>query len=545
MPRELYNEGRVLGYSVYEEYVKHALSENPNEEPATEREWLASQLNHGLSLLLKVKADTTKTGPHYIDIPFPENSKVSSAGSIVGSLFFGSGECDDLGWVKKVTDYGQGISNVFESHPYNEVASDYPTQDIEQFDEDQKKQILQYVKIQDGLVLQPGAWVDTESGSPQCDIVPNLNKKPTLRLVFCSTITSNFYILLTGFTHRSIISGISDIDTGSTSEVKYENGAILGPEVYPWGNKVLFTYPGIAAYYLRQGMVSTYDNLKIDNSEDSWQTVFTASYLRPGSGISIYGPNTPGGDIKIGAKIEPDPNKYIKVVQKSSIENDEVVTQLTHSKLLQGTGVFVQQPTKAAENLYISSKVSSTNNFLKVVHKTPSTKDDVAVELTPSKITAGTTSGIKVTQPTSPGGNVVLNVDISSTNSNFLKVTKQDGKIILTPLEIEGDGNVEAKIVDGKLKLSINVKNLTKLILSNANSAILKLLKQLLDKIGNGGHTINPDTGQINWNLNLHSDGSYDYSNARIPLGTMNIWGGSTECIICHYDTRAGDYWVQ
>ena len=31
---KIYNEGRVVGYSAYELYVKHSLSEDPNTPPA-------------------------------------------------------------------------------------------------------------------------------------------------------------------------------------------------------------------------------------------------------------------------------------------------------------------------------------------------------------------------------------------------------------------------------------------------------------------------------------------------------------------------------
>ena len=44
MPRQIWNEGRVVGYSAYEVYVKHALSVDPDHEPATEKEWLASMM---------------------------------------------------------------------------------------------------------------------------------------------------------------------------------------------------------------------------------------------------------------------------------------------------------------------------------------------------------------------------------------------------------------------------------------------------------------------------------------------------------------------
>ena len=165
MPRELYNEGRVVGYSAYELYVKHALSEFPDVEPATEREWLAAQLGNGSSMILKIPAeDNSISGVHYVDFPFPENSKILAANIIFGSQFFGQCEFDANGWAVKVTDYGQGISNTSSNNPPDEVddASTYPHQTISAFNETQKSQLIQYMKLQDALVLQPGVWSETE-----------------------------------------------------------------------------------------------------------------------------------------------------------------------------------------------------------------------------------------------------------------------------------------------------------------------------------------------------------------------------------------------
>ena len=40
MPKIIYNEGRVVGLSAYETYVKNHIAEDPNTPPASEREWL-------------------------------------------------------------------------------------------------------------------------------------------------------------------------------------------------------------------------------------------------------------------------------------------------------------------------------------------------------------------------------------------------------------------------------------------------------------------------------------------------------------------------
>ena len=54
MPRQIWNEGRVQGYSAYEIYLKQALSDDPDLQPATEREWLASSIACGSSMVVKI-----------------------------------------------------------------------------------------------------------------------------------------------------------------------------------------------------------------------------------------------------------------------------------------------------------------------------------------------------------------------------------------------------------------------------------------------------------------------------------------------------------
>ena len=54
MPKSIYNEGRVVGYSAFELYAKQALSIPGVQQVATEREWLASTIANGTSLLFKI-----------------------------------------------------------------------------------------------------------------------------------------------------------------------------------------------------------------------------------------------------------------------------------------------------------------------------------------------------------------------------------------------------------------------------------------------------------------------------------------------------------
>ena len=96
MPRELWNQGRVVGYSSYEMYVRQFLSENPDKEPASEREWLSSTVANGSSIILKV----TTLGWERVDdgwektIPLDANSRLCAANTIYGSFFSGEGGQD-------------------------------------------------------------------------------------------------------------------------------------------------------------------------------------------------------------------------------------------------------------------------------------------------------------------------------------------------------------------------------------------------------------------------------------------------------------------
>ena len=44
MAKTLWNEGRVVGYSAYELYVRHAIATDPEHPPVDEKTWLSSML---------------------------------------------------------------------------------------------------------------------------------------------------------------------------------------------------------------------------------------------------------------------------------------------------------------------------------------------------------------------------------------------------------------------------------------------------------------------------------------------------------------------
>lgn len=367
--KEIYNEGRVVGESAFECYVRQCLAEDPDNEPCTEREWLASSIGMGASMLLKIKSDSN-TSVHVKDYILPTNSKLCAANTIVASFFYGSAEVDSAGWATKVTDYGLGISNKSSSSPAastitNISTSTIPTQTLAKVSEDVQEQMMQYAKIQDGVILQPGEWYkSTSETTPYMDFMPSMNQRPTVRFVFSGKISCDFYILLTGFTNRIVVAGETGYDTGSTEKINPQDGDFLGPQIYPWANKIVFTYPGILTKLIKDGMTSGSENLEIIQDEDSTDVTFNVSKVKAGTGIQVNDPST---------------------------------------------------SSNPAQDITVSAKTISANNFLKVTQTksdTTSGTEGTMTTLTPSTIRV---SGdyLSLSGPSSPGGTVTISIDLS------------------------------------------------------------------------------------------------------------------------------------
>lgn len=262
MPREIWNEGRVVGESAYEIYVKHHLSEDPYTPPASEREWLASNLAMGASMLLRVPEVTqsSDTDITFVDIQLPRHSTLAAANTIVASFFDGDGEFDsDSDWATKIIDYGQLISNTDTLHPAEGEAvttTVIPTQTLSGLSDIKKSQLYEYMHIIDGIVIQPGTWKRAEVDEPYMDFEPRLHEDPLLyafpriRLQIRGSITHSPRILLTGFTINSVLSGSVGTD-GSTNTNHPYNGDFLGPEDFPWSSKIIFSVPNsFINYYM-------------------------------------------------------------------------------------------------------------------------------------------------------------------------------------------------------------------------------------------------------------------------------------------------------
>lgn len=248
---KIYNEGRVVGYSAYELYVKHSLSEDPNTPPATELEWLSSTIAMGSSMLLKIPTDKV-SGHHFVDFQLPEDTKLAAANTILGSLFLGEAVVDATGWAQKVTSYGPLLTNS-STRPttgqHTAESTEYPTSLSSQLSTTQQKQILNYMKVVDGIVIQPGNWSATNS-TPAKDMSPVLSERPRVRIFLSDAVKEAFYVLLTGFTLRTVLAGVSGLDGSTdTSNNIPEDGAFLGPGIFPWANKIVFSIPSMYATY--------------------------------------------------------------------------------------------------------------------------------------------------------------------------------------------------------------------------------------------------------------------------------------------------------
>jgi len=263
MPREIWNEGRVVGESAYEIYVKQHLAEDPNSPPATEKEWLASSLAMGASMVLKVPSvgGMPETRLTCLDIKLPRNSNLAAANTIVASYFEGFAEfpaydpehSSDSMWATKITDYGVLISNNSIDSPdtgYVGPEASYttgmPTQVL--YDRNLDK-IRDYMHIIDGVVIQPGNWSENSSYPPAKDFKPDLTDTyPRVRLLVRGNINSNPLVLLTGFTLNSVLSGCVGTE-GSTNTAHPENGDFLGPAEFPWAAKIVFSVPNSFLQY--------------------------------------------------------------------------------------------------------------------------------------------------------------------------------------------------------------------------------------------------------------------------------------------------------
>lgn len=257
MPKILYNEGRVVGLSAYETYVKNHIAEDPNTPPASEREWLASSLASGASILLKFPEVSTQSedSSTIVDIPLPQNSKLCAANTIVANYFKGDASLieGDSYFAKQITSYGQLLSNDSNLSPSGTISTSEisdkvkPYTDVKWTLEDIDK-LSNYMKIVDGLVIHPGDWQNSETQPPEKTLIMDPSQSPVLRFQVLGHISQSFWILLTGFSLRTVVVGESGLDSSTDTESP-QDGDYLGPATFPWASKIIFSVPSSAITY--------------------------------------------------------------------------------------------------------------------------------------------------------------------------------------------------------------------------------------------------------------------------------------------------------
>lgn len=259
MPQEIYNEGRVVGLSAWELFKREA--ETAGVDPKVipnEREWLASMIGSGTSMVLRVKSGTA-VGVH--DFPLPSASRLTAASVIIASPFVGDCEWDDdIGsWATRITSYNPAlIQNDATAAPSaGSVPVDHSASP-NQYDAN----TAEFTKITDGIVyLKQADWISTGQPAPYTpnkDINPNLaDSTAVVRLYVSAALTADVYVLLTGFHDKAILQTLSgwaqevgDVAVGGSDDTEHNNwasGGMLGPEIFPWACKIIFSVPNAAS----------------------------------------------------------------------------------------------------------------------------------------------------------------------------------------------------------------------------------------------------------------------------------------------------------
>lgn len=237
--KTIYNEGRVIGLSQYELYLRQFLADYPESEAPSEREWLASNLANGASMILKVPSGTPSG---YSDFELPANSMLCAGNTLVAVPFLGSADFEG-DWAVRVTSYGDLISNTEDSHPTTPgESSDVPGDNSTTFASAQKAMCKEYSKIMWGICFQPGTWTEYGQHGVGAEFSPDLTKPSIVRVKLIAPTTSDLYILIQGFSNRLVLKGTSSFEPSLDSPCP-ENGDFLGPQCYPWASKIVFIEP--------------------------------------------------------------------------------------------------------------------------------------------------------------------------------------------------------------------------------------------------------------------------------------------------------------
>lgn len=538
MPRQIWNEGRVQGYSAYEIYLKQALSDNPDLQPATEREWLASSIACGSSIIVKIPKTINDSG--YLDIALPENSKLCAANVIFANLFIGDCEYDeDSYFAKRVINYGFCISNTLNIHP-NVDGTQIPTTDDDISLESVLSYSESYNKIVDGVVIQPGKWKETGDENGQyMDLSPDMSKSPFIRIFYSGKIEYSVQVMLTGFTIRSVISGVCGID-GSYNATSPEDGTFLGPAQFPWAAKIIFSQSTATSISLNisnytrkikgETAVSKLRGKSLVDMETCDPSIFY-SLKQPDAKIgfdscSLDSPDGRGNILTIHSKSEkyspaiyatrydPDKDKYLSpfnVVGKGSVQMfDKSVSDADmkgYEKTYPGTFALRRKADGSVET------VNENNEIVPVAHL--SHKDLSYTNIVSNdKKARGVVASI--------GNKKSLSISLSGNDDDSQVTLGDDGK---------SSGSIGYTSFDkGSMnKLSPSSSNITpayifEAIANNKSIDILgdnmKLLKSGLNSGGKSGDT---PYFQLPNNLRLYICGDVPVSSTEIPVGSIGI----------------------
>lgn len=282
--KTIFNEGRVVGASAYEIYVRNFYANDPNGTPPSEQTWLSHMFGNGSAMILKINSGTP-AGVQ--DFALPSSSVLCGANTLFASAF--NGDCtwsdtaaiSDTGavgyWAVNVSSYGGLIQNTETSHP-NSTNIPYGSSIFD--NPDDLKNVANYCTIAEGIVIQKGDW-EQVSGitNPYEDLKhPALGVSPAVvRFYLTKPLTSDVKIIITGFMDSEFVNTLGNkegsIDPATNGAA---NGEFLGPAVFPWASKIIMIQPNLASLaadlYARQLPQGILDSTSIGSYSFAGQT---------------------------------------------------------------------------------------------------------------------------------------------------------------------------------------------------------------------------------------------------------------------------------
>ena len=247
--RVIYNEGRVVGLSAYELFVKRQLAEgvDPADIPS-ESDWVTSNITDakGGSMILKIPAGSAGV----CDFNLPSGTTLCGSGPMYATLFEGDVSLDESGiWGQHVTDYGRLISNTPASSPLAPGrAGNVPTKvNPALLPTSYRKQCVDYMKINSAIAVQPGDWELTDQDAPYKKLRPTFTHPGFVRIVLSATTSVDIYIMITGFISTELLGEYIEVEDFTAD---YKDGQTLGPVVFPWASKIqlLMTTDSLKGY---------------------------------------------------------------------------------------------------------------------------------------------------------------------------------------------------------------------------------------------------------------------------------------------------------